>query len=79
MTAVLVKYSLRPEVVALMALTKGDLQKAVDLIIAGLYVVAYNDPEDESIMDIMEILIPTVMANAVEEVSNFNKEYNNVL
>lgn len=76
MSEVTLNYKLTPNVVALMAHTYGDIQKAVDMIVAGMYVIAYNEPEDDSIMDIIDIMIPNIMADAIEAIVKYKKEGN---
>jgi hypothetical protein len=73
---VTLNYKLTPNVVALMAHTNGDIQKAVDMIVAGLYVIAYNEPDDDSVWDIIDIMIPNVMADAIEAIVAYKKEGN---
>jgi hypothetical protein len=67
-------YKLTPNIVALMAHTNGDIQKAVDMVVAGMYVIAYNEPEDDSIMDIIDIMIPNIMADAIEAIVAYKKK-----
>jgi hypothetical protein len=76
MRNVTLNYKLTPNVVALMAHTNGDIQKAVDMIVAGLYVIAYNEPDDDSVWDIIDIMIPNVMADAIEAIVAYKKEGN---
>lgn len=74
MSKVTLNYKLTPNVVALMAHTSGDIQKAVDMVVAGMYVIAYNEPEDDSIMDIIDIMIPNIMADAIEAIVAYKKK-----
>lgn len=74
MSEVTLNYKLTPKIVALMATTDADIQKAVDMIVAGMYVIAYNEPEDDSIMDIIDIMIPNIMADAIEAIVAYKKK-----
>jgi hypothetical protein len=73
---VTLNYKLTPNVVALMSHTDGDIQKAVEMVVAGLYVIAYNEPDDDSVWDIIDIMIPNVMADAIEAIVAYKKEGN---
>lgn len=74
MSEVTLNYKLTPNVVALMVHTDGDIQKAVEMVVAGLYVIAYNEPEDDSIMDIIDIMVPNIMADAIEAIVAYKKK-----
>lgn len=68
--AVNVKFG--PKHIALMAATQGDPQTAMDMVIAGLYSIAFHEPDDET-LDRLFILMNNVVNEAQERV----KEHNN--
>ena len=68
--AVNVKFG--PKHIALMAATQGDVQTAMDMIIAGLYSIVFHEPDDET-LDRLFIL----MNNVVNEAQARVEEHNN--
>lgn len=61
-----VDYKMSPKIISLMAPTKGDLQEGINLLVAGINVIAFNDPEDKSLVEIYTVLIPKIFSEALK-------------
>ena len=60
-----------PKHIALMAATQGDPQTAMDMIIAGLYTIAFHEPDDDTIHRLF-ILMNDVVNEAQARVEEHN-------